>query len=253
MKKMTMIALAAFFAAGMAHAEVDGGLSFGDNDFEDSPFSIIPQFGMTISNIHMNEVPWGDMDSKAGFNVGVHAQYYLPGCYGVYINGGLDYSMKGAKDRIEAGPGGAIGATAIARPMYLSVPIHVGYHYKPDALESVGFYGDFGPYFALGTNGKYLIKLDDYSDDISTNFFMKENNGFYKVQRPEFGLGFRLGAEYLDRYNLILSFDWGVTDMLTQSQKHTLVSNELLGITNPTMRNFSVGLTFACRFSDFGQ
>lgn len=232
------------FTAFMALAATTGfaqGLSFGSSSSEG--LSVVGQFGMNISNFRMNEIPWGDMDGKVGFNMGVHAEYMLPECYGLYVNAGLEYSMKGAKDRIEAVPGG-VGATFVSRPMYLSVPIHVGYRYE--IMEDLGAYADFGPYFALGTNGKNITKMDDFSEDVRTNFFYNEDGGFYKVQRPEFGLGFRVGAEYANHYNLIFSCDWGITDMLTQSQKHTLVT--LTGAKNPYVKNFAAGVTFGYRF-----
>lgn len=237
MKKTLITALMAL-AATTGFAQ---NLSFGSSSPEG--LSVVGQFGMNISNFRMNEIPWGNMDPKAGFNFGIHAEYMLPECYGLYLNAGVEYSMKGAKDRLEAEPGG-IGATFVSRPMYLSVPIHVGYRY--DVLEELGVYADFGPYFALGTNGKNVVKMDDYSEDVSTKFFLNDDSGFYKLQRPEFGLGFRIGAEYAQHYNLIVSCDWGITDMLTQSQKHDLVSTT--GFKNPYMKNFAAGITFGYRF-----
>lgn len=245
MKKTIMMALAALAVAGSAQARGYDGFTFGP---EDRGFSVIGQFGMNISNFRMNEIPWGDMDAKAGFNAGIHAEYALPECYGIYLNAGVDYSMKGAKDRIETMIGDqlGLGATYITRPMYLSVPIHVGYRY--DVMDDLGIYADFGPYFAFGTNGKSILKMDDFSEDVRTGFFMndKDDNQFYKVQRTEFGLGFRIGAEYARHYNFLFSCDWGITDMLTQSQKHTLVLNP--GIKNPYIKNFAAGLTFGYRF-----
>lgn len=246
MKKIFTIAIAALAFAGNAQASSYDGFTFGND--ADRDFTIIGQFGMNISNFRMNEVPWGDMDAKAGFNIGLHAEYVLPQCYGIYLNAGLEYSMKGAKDRIgfDVDDMLGLGATFISRPMYLQLPIHVGYRYN--AMDDLGIYADFGPYFALGTNGKNIVKMDDFSEDVRHNFFMNDKDGnlFYKIQRPEFGLGFRIGAEYARHYNFILSCDWGITDMLTQSQKHTLVTNT--GIKNPTVKNFAAGLTFGYRF-----
>lgn len=243
MKKTMIIALAAL-AAGSAQAR--GYDEFAFFPVPESGFSVIGQFGMNISNFRMNQIPWGSMDPKVGFNIGVRAEYLLPQCYGVYLNGGIEYSMKGAKDRIGVQVDDMLGlnATYITRPMYLQVPIHVGYRY--DVMDELGFYADFGPYFALGTNGKCVTKMDDFSDDIRSNFFYNDDNGFYKVQRPEFGLGFRIGAEYARHYNFLLSCDWGITDMLTQSQKHIIVTNT--GNMNPSVKNFAAGLTFGYRF-----
>lgn len=245
MKKTIMMALAALAVAGSAQARGNDGFTFGPDN---SGLTVIGQFGMNISNFRMNEIPFGDMDGKVGFNMGLHAEYMLPECYGIYLNAGAEYSMKGAKKRIDVVNigGTGLGATYITRPMYISVPIHVGYRY--DVMDDLGIYADFGPYFALGTNGKCITKLDDFSEDVRTSFFMndKDDHSFYKLQRPEFGLGFRIGAEYAQHYNLLFSCDWGITDMLTQSQKHILVSQP--GITNPYIKNFAAGITFGYRF-----
>lgn len=234
MKKTLITALAAF--ALTAHAQ-----GFDSFDY-DKGISIIGQFGMNISNYRMNQTPLPSMNPKAGFNVGIHAEYLLPECRGVYLNAGLEYNMKGAKNRVESS---LINYTAIARPYYVQIPIHVGFRYN--VLEDVGVYADFGPYFALGTNGKYILKFDDFSEDQSVALFNNDSNeNFYDMQRTDFGLGFRIGAEYADHYNFIFSCDWGLTDMLTQEQKHALVA--LPGIDKPYIKNFAAGLTFGYRF-----
>lgn len=233
MKKSLIIALTALASSVSAFASSD--FSFGTSN--DGGFSVIGQFGMNISNFRMNQLP--TMDGKVGFNTGIHAEYLLPECYGVYLNAGLDYGMKGAKKRIEL-----LKATAVTRPMYLSIPIHVGYRYE--VMEDLGVYADFGPYFALGTNGKHVLKNDDYSTDVKHSFFNDDSNvNFYEVKRADFGLGFRIGAEYAQHYNLVFSCDWGITEMLTQEQKNALY---LAGAQDASMKNFAAGVTFGYRF-----
>lgn len=206
----------------------------------DNGVTFMTYFGMNISNFRGLEPGWA-MNPKAGFNLGIRGEYMLPECYGIFINGSLEYSMKGARDHV-SDVLGVTGATAIARPMYLSLPVHVGYRYNLPHM--VGVYADFGPYFAFGTNGKYLLKYDDYSEDVTKNFFRDSNNGFLEAQRFDFGLGFRVGAEYADHYNFILGMDWGITDMLTQDQKHILYT----GGHDFKMKNFNASLTFGYRF-----
>lgn len=240
MKKTMIMALAAFVMCGSARAqyyEADSGLS------------VMGLFGMTVSNLHMNDMPGDGMDPKAGFTVGMRAEYMLPECRGVFVNAGLEYTMKGARERVSATIDDmvGVGATGIARPMYVQLPIHVGYRY--DLLEDLGVYADFGPYFAVGTNGKYRIKYDNFASDLTQNFFNSGETPYnYEMQRWDFGLGFRLGAEYARHYNFQVGCDWGITDMLTQEQKHGLVTNPLLGIKAPAVRNFNAALTFAYRF-----
>lgn len=238
MKKTMIMALAAFAMCGSAQAQY----------YEaDSGFSVMGLFGMTVSNLRMSDMPGDDMDPKAGFTVGMRAEYMLPECRGVFVNAGLEYTMKGARERIATtiDDMAGLGATGIARPMYVQLPIHVGYRY--DVLEDLGVYADFGPYFAVGTNGKYRVKYDNFQGDFTASFFGNGDN-YMELQRWDFGLGFRLGVEYARHYNFQLGCDWGITDMLTQEQKHIFVTNPLLGIKAPAVRNFNAALTFAYRF-----
>lgn len=238
MKKTMIMALAAFAMCGSAQAqfvEADNG------------FSVMGLFGMTISNLRQIDMPVDGMSPKAGFTGGVRAEYMLPECRGVFVNAGLEYTMKGARERVgvEIGDMVGIGATGIARPMYLQLPIHVGYRY--DVLEDLGVYADFGPYFAVGTNGKYRLKYDNFAEDDTESFFGDKGTYNWKMQRWDFGLGFRVGAEYAHHYNFIVSCDWGITDILTQEQNHVIVMN-FPDVKNPAVRNFSAALTFAYRF-----
>lgn len=254
MKKTLFLALAALAAAGSAQAKGFDDFSFGNDN---NGFSVIGQFGLNVSNLRTNDLLpdlMGDTDPKAGFNAGVHFEYILPQCYGVYINGGLEYSMKGAKHRpfdvfFEDG----VGANGVARPMYLSIPVHIGYRYN--ILDDLGVYADLGPYFALGTNGKHIYKYDDYRANSKQGFFnggvlgdLDPNNHaqYYETKRGDIGFGFRVGAEYAKHYNLIISCDWGLTDMLSQEQKNLLV--KIPGIHKPSMKNFAAGITFGYRF-----
>lgn len=239
MKKTFIAALAAFLVAGSAQAQ-----NFGYYE-ADNGFSVMGVFGMTVSNLRFGDMHLEDMDPKAGFTLGVRAEYVLPECRGVFVNGGLEYTMKGARERVEIGGGDPLSATGIARPMYVQLPVHVGYRY--DILDDFGVYADFGPYFAVGTNGKYRVKYDNYQEDFTTKFFGNVDD-YMEMQRWDFGLGFRLGAEYARHYNFQVACDWGITDMLTQEQKHILVSNPLLGVKNPSVRNFNAALTFGYRF-----
>lgn len=240
MKKTILTALAAAFMATSAQAqnfmyyETDNGLS------------VLGVFGMTVSNLRMDDMHLQDMNPKAGFTLGARVEYLLPECRGVFVNGGLEYTMKGARERIFAAIGDMnVGATGIARSMYVQLPIHAGYRY--DVMDNLGVYADFGPYFAVGTNGKYRVKYDNFQSDYTTPFFGNDDE-YMELQRWDFGLGFRVGAEYARHYNFQVACDWGITDMLTQNQKHLLVSNPLLGIKNPSVRNFNAALTFGYRF-----
>lgn len=238
MKKTLITALAALTIAGSAQAQ-----DYSFSDMADSGLSGMVYGGMTISNLNMGSLPIDALDPKAGFTLGLRMEYLLPQCYGVFVNAGLEYTMKGARSRVE-GVLGSPGADWIARPLYVSLPIHVGYRY--DIIDDFGLYADFGPYLALGTNGKTRLKYDDFSADDTDRFFRNgKNPTFYDVKRFDAGLGFRIGAEYAKHYNLLFSCDWGITNMLTQNQKHIIATN---GFEDPSLKNFAAAITFGYRF-----
>lgn len=242
MKKTFILAAAALMMAGNVKAG-----SFLDNTAENG-ISFVAQFGLNATNLRVKDIAATDMNPKAGFNASMHFEYVLPQCYGIYVNAGLEYSMKGGREDIIVLDDqlNESTATAVARPMYLSIPIHVGYRY--DVMEDLGVYADFGPYFALGTNGKHILKFDDYREDVKFGMFGNKNNpNSFEMQRADFGLGFRFGAEYAHHYNLIFSFDWGLTNMLTQEQQHVLFTNNPL-LPKPAVKNFAAGITFGYRF-----
>lgn len=248
MKTIICTAFAAMLCAGSAQAQ-----GFSPNAMlglqEDNGLSFMLLGGMTVTNLNTNDLPWGGLSPKAGFTLGVRGEYLLPECRGVFVNAGLEYVMKGGRDRIETmiGDMAGIGTNFVARAMYASIPVHVGYRY--DLLDDLGLYADFGPYFAIGTNGRSRFKYDDFSGDTTAAFFNNDDGQlFYDVQRWDFGLGFRVGAEYAKHYNFIFGCDWGITDMLTQTQKHAIVTNSNGVYRKPSMHNFAASLSFAYRF-----
>ena len=194
------------------------------------------QFGMNISNFRNAVV--APTDPKPGFNLGVRAEYMLPGCAGVYLNAGALYGMKGAQVD-------AIGGTLKARACYAEIPIHVGFRYN--VIEDLGLYADFGPYFAIGTNGKSLMDFDDDAmDDIKTRFFRKDDGDFGDIQRFDFGLGFRVGAEYINHHSLTVGMDWGITDMYTDDYRKAYKIQT--GVALTPMKNFNASISYAYRF-----
>lgn len=89
MKKFLTLALAAIMCAGSAKAL----------DYVPEPgFTFQGFFGMNISNFRYTDSSADCLtDPKAGFNIGVRGEYMLPSCYGVFVNLGVGYTMKGAK------------------------------------------------------------------------------------------------------------------------------------------------------------
>ena len=192
-------------------------------------------FGLNLSNFRAGGT---NADIKPGFNLGARGEYMLPGCHGVFVNAGVNYTMKGAKSE-------GLAATMKARACYVEIPVHVGYRYN--FSNGFGVYTDFGPYFALGINGKTILDYDDdLLDDVKTRFFRKDDGSFGDIQRFDFGLGFRVGAEYINHHSLTLGCDWGITDMYTKDYRKAW--KEASGYAVDPMKNFNLSITYGYRF-----
>ena len=237
MKKIFALALAAIMCASSAKA-----LEY----IPESGFTVQGLFGMNISNFRHPDAAFdGLTDPKAGFNLGVRGEYMLPSCYGVFVNLGVNYTMKGAKMDVAASLPDDYSCTVKFRPCYIEIPLHVGYRFN--VLDNLGIFADFGPYFAIGVNGKEKTEFDgDAVEDYSKKFFRNSKMILGEIQRYDFGLGFRVGAEYANHHSLNFSFDWGLTDMYRDSYRREFFKEN--GYELGKLKNFNAGITYGYRF-----
>lgn len=210
----------------------------------ESGFSLQGLFGLNISNVNNLNA-----NAKVGFNMGLRLEYMMPDCYGVYISGGLNYSLKGfmyssfvTPDESNGQTLPPTGVTYRGNAFYLEIPLHIGYRYNFSNI--FGIYADFGPYFALGTNGKLRTNYDDDMwDDTKTAYY--RNGKAMDIQRCDCGIGYRIGVEYANAYSFTLSMDWGLTDLYRDSfRKQMAVDDYRL----PKIHNFNCSLTYGYRF-----
>lgn len=237
MKKIFALALAAIMCASSAKA-----LEY----IPESGFTVQGLFGMNISNFRQpNSLVDALTDPKAGFNLGVRGEYMLPSCYGVFVNLGVNYTMKGAKMDVAASLPDDYSCTVKFRPCYIEIPLHVGYRFN--VLDNLGIFADFGPYFAIGVNGKEKTEFEgDAVEDYSKKFFRNSKMILGEIQRYDFGLGFRVGAEYANHHSLNFSFDWGLTDMYRDSYRREFFKEN--GFELGKLKNFNAGITYGYRF-----
>ena len=153
--------------------------------------------------------------------------------------------MKGAKMDVPATLPDDYSCTVKFRPCYIEIPLHVGYRFN--VLDNLGVFADFGPYFAIGVNGKEKFEFDgDAVEDRSTKFFRNSKMDLGEIQRYDFGLGFRVGAEYANHHSLNFSFDWGLTDMYRDSYRREFFEKN--GFELGKLKNFNAGITYGYRF-----
>ncbi|MEE1222291.1 MAG: porin family protein [Bacteroidaceae bacterium] len=200
--------------------------------------------GMNVTNVRNSLY-----DAKVGGTLGLKLDYVLPHAHGTYLSAGLDWTMKGAKLSVEA-MGADRNAEATAKPSlhYLEIPIHVGFRYN--LTENMGFYAEVGPYFAVGVGGKYKFSVDadgsewsQIEDEFTYPIFKKQKTR-ESFQRWDAGLGFRVGAEFNQRYNVMLGCDWGLTDMLRDDYRDYVFDNGGIVLDKPKNFNFTIAVGY---------
>jgi len=235
-----------FFSLLIVLAMCSGNVMALDNEPEEG-ISFMGLFGMNVSKLQNHEY-----NAKVGATMGIRADYVLPNAHGTYLTAGVDWTMKGGKLSYSEMVGTTnVDATAKYALHYFEVPIRVGFRYN--ASDELGLYGEVGPYFAVGVGGKHKVKLDMDGDAAN----QIEDAGTYKAfrnygypdktfQRWDAGIGFRVGAEYNEHYNLMLGCDWGLADIYRNSLRDDFYDNT--GTSLPKVHNFNFSITLGYRF-----
>ncbi|WP_308745703.1 porin family protein [uncultured Bacteroides sp.] len=148
-------------------------------------------------------------DSRIGFHAGVKAELGLSQeASGAYMDFAALLTLKGAK--IDAGS----LASFKMNPYYLEVPVHVGYKYAVN--DDFALFGSVGPYIAVGLFGKAKAKVDGNIADLGelgTNSASENIFGDDGLKRFDFGLGLKAGVEFSKKYQVAISYDFGLVEV----------------------------------------
>ena len=248
MKKILSLVIVLAMVVGNANAfefqyESEPGLSF------------MGLFGMNVSKLQNS-----GLDAKVGAMMGARADYMLPGGRGTYVTAGVDWTMKGGKvsaEYLELN-GQDYSATAKCPLHYFEIPVRVGFRYN--FMEDLGVYGELGPYFAVGVGGKNRMSIDGDGEEINeledmlTYKAFKKTSDIEKInnyQRWDAGIGFRVGVEYNNHYNLMFGCDWGLADIYRDSFRdtyHDSFKAQGIDTSLPKVKNFNFSITLGYRF-----
>ena len=230
--------------------------------FENEPeegFSFMGLFGMNISKLQNNLI---EDKAKVGAMLGIRADYVLPKAHGTYLTAGIDWSMKGGKGSIFVNDLDNEASSKYTLH-YIEVPVRVGFRYN--ISEEIGFYTEFGPYFAVGVGGSHSLSIDADGSDIREAEEQFSYNAFKNYdydpinypnrlpfQRWDAGIGFRIGAEYNQHYNVMIGADWGLADIYRGSLRDAyadyMLSTYQQNISLPKVKNFNFSITVGYRF-----
>ncbi len=206
--------------------------------------------GLTTS--HIKHTAYG---GKAGGTMGFRLDYVMPKAHGTYITAGFDWTMKGGDfDALYSDPTDALNiqpGSEKAKLHYVEIPIRAGFRYNVN--KHIGIYGELGPYFAIGVGGKHKCKVDadgnqwdDVEEENTWKAFKKSTTvGRDNFQRWDAGIGFRIGGEYNQHYDLMFGCDWGITDMWRDKYRDAMYTAQM---PLQKAKNFQFTLAFGYRF-----
>jgi opacity protein-like surface antigen len=149
-------------------------------------------------------------NNLCGFQVGLDAMVDMSSLLNnTYLRTGLQVVRKGAKydfTYISEGYNTTVDVETKYRPVYLQIPIRYGFGY---VLETdCVFFGELGPYVAVGVGGKSRTtqELFDQEYKSSTSFFDH-------ADRFDLGFGFHAGVILCKYHQVSLGYDFGLLNM----------------------------------------
>lgn len=175
--------------------------------------------GVNFQNLNGKESDGDKVMGKlrTGFNAGVNAE--IPVGDGFYLQPGLLYSLKGAKEKA-----GELPSVSIS---YLEVPIN--FIYKPDLGQGRMLLG-FGPYVAYALGGKYEIGNSE------TDIEFGSEPG--ELKRFDAGANLLAGYEFANNFSFQLNAQLGLGNMV----------NRVSGDNDSKLNNTGFGVSFGYRF-----
>lgn len=180
--KKYLVAIVALFCSVSSFAQFSSG-GF-ELDKESVYYGV--RFGGTIASIN------GDFDigSRVGMTLGGVIGLRVSGSTPVFLESGLYYTQRGAKD-----------SDYEVTHNNLEIPLIIKYGFK--ATDEIALLPYVGPYFAYAVS----------ADETCKNENLKVNHNIPRVNRKSMGFKLGCGAEYNKLY-LELGYQFGVTNIL---------------------------------------
>ena len=210
MKKLFLLAVIAISVTFTANAQK---LGFG------------VELGGNLSNIYGETTILGNTaketsDFKLGYQVGAFVDYSIT--ENLFAKAHLLFFTKGGKDVVELG---SMKTTTSSNPMYISLPVVVGFGFD---LGGIKPFVNAGVYAAYAIGGKTTTNvkgspLGVADGETSLDFFDKNTDKF------DFGARFGAGLEFNQKFIVELNYDLGLLDYA--SSDNAVMKNNALSLT----------------------
>ena len=165
-----------------------------------------------MAGMNVSKYTFTGFDNRVGFHAGVKAQLGISQeASGAYMDFAALLTLKGAKI-----DGGSLASIKF-NPYYLEVPVRVGYKYAVN--DDFSLFGSVGPYMAVGLFGKAKLIVDgDIADiaELGGNSMSEDIFGDEGLKRFDFGLGLKAGVEFSKKYQVAISYDFGLVEVIKE-------------------------------------
>lgn len=169
--------------------------------------------GLNVSKEHVPNLNFNH-DSRVGFSLGVVGELSFSNNF--YGNSSILFSTKGFENKLADGEDDSKDNLN-----YLEIPIHFGYKYS--ITNNISVLGECGPYFG------YLLSAKGIDEGYKWN-------GTEDFNKVDFGVGFNVGVEFINRFRVTVGYDWGLSNINKNSDSFDF------GKANN--RNFGVKMAF---------
>jgi hypothetical protein len=161
--------------------------------------------GVNFQNLNGKDEAGHDLNYKlkTGFNVGVNAE--IPIAPDFYVQPGVLFSTKGAKEEITGQDDVKINIS------YLEVPINL--LYKP-TLGSGKLLLGFGPYIGVAVGGKFKQGSKDVDIKFSNDVKSTDPNVAVTIKRMDFGGNLLAGYELTSKLSFQLNAQLGMSNLI---------------------------------------
>lgn len=149
--------------------------------------------------------------NRVGFHAGVKAELGLTENgkgSGAYMDFAALLTLKGSKI-----DGGSVASLKF-NPYYLEIPVRVGYKYVVN--DDFSLFGSVGPYISVGLFGKAKASVDGEVADmpeIGSTSVSEDIFGSDGLKRFDCGFGLKAGLEFSKKYQVAVSYDFGLVDV----------------------------------------
>lgn len=163
-----------------------------------------------------------DMKSKMGFNVGIHGEMaFEEAAKGLFVDASVLFDAKNFKSDSYYYATTKTSSKWTYNTLGLTIPVNIGYKFA--VAPSVSLFAAAGPYINIGLGGKSKVQTMQLTDGSTTTSSAGQTSKYEEatasdnvysdqlMNRINWGVGFRIGAEFSSHYQVSVGYELGLT------------------------------------------